>query len=1442
LYDKQNRIIETGQFTSASIPSVITNVLTNNDSTVNSYIYSVNREDVVATSYDTLHTIMQDSISGTQDNLRKRVSAVKYFRYLTTVDTFYRDYDHAAYYSYDIAGNVKGLYHHFPMLTRYQQQYKSVHYDYDLISGKVNMLSYNRGFADQFYQRYEYDVDNRITKVESSQDGIIWQRDAGYEYYQHGPLARMSLGDLRVQGVDYVYTIQGWLKAINSDFMTPANDAGKDGDTSSVYANDAFAMTLQYFLDDYESIGGDTSVLRLPERANKNLYNGNISRQVTNINSLPPLAANYTYDQLNRINKTNYDAVFGAQDSLDAVEDYFSSFSYDPDGNLLKLKRRGNGTGSSVGGISFLMDSLTYEYSTIAHNNRLVKLTDSAVDNYTNDIKYDTTTFEKFQYDETGNLVKDLISRQDTIKWNLYNKVIRTENRAGLNNMDFFYDGAGNRISKVYNQQHDTFNSNEGDYYVRDAQGNILATYKSEMRYKYVKIIAYKNINDQIRTHVGTGPFISYVEGTYHVNNDMATAISNVIAGNSGWSGPYVEGLGAAYFAENGYSVRENLILNGDDYIIPLFEHNSAHVISTAWKEMFAAEDSLYILQWTKALFGDGSMTSYLFEKMCDADPAGDFLMAEMLIGYSLITSGNCVTDAGVVAGQLGGTPSDADLVVLAGYLTNAYLNGTAEFEYYLELLAGDNVIYNHSYYTGAGGKLLPAVQNEVFTYGNMSDYYDFLNNWDDAYDYLVTTNTMEQLIMTQYSTDHEQLFIDYSTDCGYGFIDTGLAAIESLGVETYTYAFGESYPVLGPYLPQVLDVERKTTLDHFNLAEHHVYGSSRLGVKHYFANQHFFNTDYTVSPVRVQYSSLLGKKPWYSAEYQDVIFSDSLQPYLGTFTGRETFKHFMGQKGYELNNHLGNVQAVVTDKKLPVDLYSNDSVAVYKPSLRAVYDYYPFGMLMPGRHNQDTSIKCITVVHPASWTFIQINTIDADLYADGLIWAPGTGYNATAVGSSISTGVVSYEDVDYYSMSTAEVGAGLLQNLQLDAGKDTKLILDIHSIGSSGYEAKVSQFINNQWEEMVSEVLYSSGETEIDLHPAVTDVKLEILRTTADASMVVNAAIHPRWVIPKVYQDELEITICSRSDDNYRFGFNGQEKVNEIAGIGNHNTALFWEYDTRLGRRWNLDPKTQIGNSNYATFKNNPIYNNDIDGDIPNPIRLLYDAMFRTFIKQTSSDFLKAAINERAFPTNIPHLPNYGRIGRIYEGAVIESVGEYKNTRRVHSPTSPSKYVIPDMIGNSAVNVRDVRSPAIIQRRIVFDDAHFVDAKFTIKGEVPTNRPQQIRHMIDVLAAQRGGTINGVRNSMIKASDYGAATLTLITPSGIEVDDGIKEYAMEKNVNIILRHTEMDRDNPSRIRVAPGESFQVRALDKSGSVVSLPTTGDVKAPGQSTEVNWEIR
>ncbi|OFY82835.1 MAG: hypothetical protein A3F72_01755 [Bacteroidetes bacterium RIFCSPLOWO2_12_FULL_35_15] len=71
----------------------------------------------------------------------------------------------------------------------------------------------------------------------------------------------------------------------------------------------------------------------------------------------------------------------------------------------------------------------------------------------------------------------------------------------------------------------------------------------------------------------------------------------------------------------------------------------------------------------------------------------------------------------------------------------------------------------------------------------------------------------------------------------------------------------------------------------------------------------------------------------------------------------------------------------------------------------------------------------------------------------------------------------------------------------------------------------------------------------------------------------------------------------CQRTEQ-YRYGFNGQEKDDEISGSGNMNTAMFWEYDTRLGRRWNVDPVPDASVSSYATFLNNPVFHTDVDGD----------------------------------------------------------------------------------------------------------------------------------------------------------------------------------------------------------------------------------------------------
>ncbi|MEP6675853.1 MAG: HNH endonuclease [Ferruginibacter sp.] len=70
---------------------------------------------------------------------------------------------------------------------------------------------------------------------------------------------------------------------------------------------------------------------------------------------------------------------------------------------------------------------------------------------------------------------------------------------------------------------------------------------------------------------------------------------------------------------------------------------------------------------------------------------------------------------------------------------------------------------------------------------------------------------------------------------------------------------------------------------------------------------------------------------------------------------------------------------------------------------------------------------------------------------------------------------------------------------------------------------------------------------------------------------------------------------------NEYRYGFNGQEKSTELNDA--LTTAQFWEYDSRLGRRWNIDPDPDVNISPYNCFKNSPIWITDPNGD-STPVR----------------------------------------------------------------------------------------------------------------------------------------------------------------------------------------------------------------------------------------------
>ena len=526
-YDNLGRTIESGQVAMATtvLPtSTIGFLLTQAQfNTFKTTVDNSPKSEVSKTYYDDyvydLATINPNFgnyqvIAPNYQTLRNRIASVTY------EDITDASYENAIHYEYDIHGNVKRMVTDNPELSDFgiNERYKTTEYDYDLLSDKVTEVRYQPNLKDQLTHRYNYDADNRIVSVFTSRDGIHFDRDAAYEYYRHGVLARTELGENRVQGLDYAYTIQGWIKGVNSAFINPERDMGKDGSTAgggawSYYvsntsinryvARDAFAYQLHYFNGDYSPVVSTSPYYTATRRMDMtntyssalvpvSMYNGNIAAMTTSLrntaitsstpaNNFTPLdlqLKTFRYDQLNRItkmrtlNEANPNLYIQGNTAntwtASLTNAYKEDYTYDANGNIRTLNRN-----SADAALNYDMDKMTYVYSA-AYPNRLLQVTDLvAITNSTVDID-NQTYVNNYTYDLLGNLIADSAGKISSVQWDNRGK-IRSVSFSNNRSLEFRYDAMGNRIAKKFIANATA--SPTYTYYVRDAQGNTMATY-----------------------------------------------------------------------------------------------------------------------------------------------------------------------------------------------------------------------------------------------------------------------------------------------------------------------------------------------------------------------------------------------------------------------------------------------------------------------------------------------------------------------------------------------------------------------------------------------------------------------------------------------------------------------------------------------------------------------------------------------------------------------------------------------------------------------------------------------------------------------------------------------------------------------------------------------------------------------------------------------------
>ena len=316
---------------------------------------------------------------------------------------------------------------------------------------------------------YTYDHSSRLTRVSHQYDNNPSVLLVEHTYDELGRLQTDKL-DNGIYATDYAYNIRNWLTGIEGS---------------------KFSQSLHY-----------TDGLGVP------CYNGNISSMTWKSGAgATPRGYKFSYDRLGRLT----DAEYGEGPSLSVNTNRFNEqvTGYDKMGNILGLKRYGqtSATGYDV------IDDLSLSYA----GNRLKKVTDrSTTPAFNNGFEFkdgiDLPT--EYEYDENGNLTKDLNKNITAIQYNCLNLPSRVMFANG-NSISYLYDAAGRKLRTVHVL--------EGDSVTTDYCGNVV--YENGVPQILLTEVGYVSLTDgkyhyYLKDHQGNNRVVVDEEGTVEEVND----------------------------------------------------------------------------------------------------------------------------------------------------------------------------------------------------------------------------------------------------------------------------------------------------------------------------------------------------------------------------------------------------------------------------------------------------------------------------------------------------------------------------------------------------------------------------------------------------------------------------------------------------------------------------------------------------------------------------------------------------------------------------------------------------------------------------------------------------------------------------------------------------------------------------------------------------------
>lgn len=255
-------------------------------------------------------------------------------------------------------------------------------------------------------------------------------------YNEIGELISKNLGGNDVTGatglqkVDYRYNIRGWVTDVN-------NDAAESTASFTLGQGDLFGFKINYNKVSESQNGIILSSTQSAGGLVKPLFNGNIAETFWMSSSDNQLRKyGYQYDALNRVQGAFYQKPLSVNPQSGSYDELAT---YDKNGNILSLKRKGNLDNPIF---NFEIDNLSYSYN----GNKLVKITDSS--NNPEGFYDRNNPGNTYQYDQEGSLISDSSKGIIEIKYNHLNqpREIRFSNGGKIN---YIYSADGTKLSKT---------------------------------------------------------------------------------------------------------------------------------------------------------------------------------------------------------------------------------------------------------------------------------------------------------------------------------------------------------------------------------------------------------------------------------------------------------------------------------------------------------------------------------------------------------------------------------------------------------------------------------------------------------------------------------------------------------------------------------------------------------------------------------------------------------------------------------------------------------------------------------------------------------------------------------------------------------------------------------------------------------------------------------